>query len=63
VAAWGSMSIDKSTPTISAMGRAAATMNVTRPDPQASSNTLLCSSSAVLQPRLQVSAVARFYDH
>ena len=38
-AARPSMSIDESTPTISAVGRAAASVNVTRPDPQASSST------------------------
>ena len=39
VAALPSISIDESTPVISAVGRAAASVRVTRPEPHASSST------------------------
>ena len=39
MAALPSISLDESTATISAKGRAAASVKVTRPDPQAISNT------------------------
>ena len=46
MAAWWSMSIDESTPTISAMGRAAANMKVTRSDPQALSVAVAAKDAA-----------------